>query len=174
MSSIKFKRENLFLAEVKYFDKEKKGIEVSDNLSYVVVARCGNEKDGYTYFNALDMNDIHPVFERSSCYTNYYNGMDYGNKMIFVGGWLENGPCWVIKSELSRRCFDEDVSLEEIEEAVLNSSNYFKDRKNIALKRFKKMKEPFKMIKIILDDSVKEDYYNYFFMERIFQKQKIK
>lgn len=172
----KLNKENLFLAELKYFDKEHNGIEVSEDLSYVIIERFGNEKEGYTYLNVFDRLESLPVFKRNTCYENYKNGICYGSKIESVSSFFETGPCWLIKSSLvdDSNLPEETISLEELEDVVLKSNNYFKDRKLIAIKRMKRFDNIIKMLQVIRNDNKHEDYMNYYFETREKEKVKVK
>lgn len=167
-------KENLFLAELKYFDKDHNGIEVTEDLSYVIIERFGNEKEGYTFLNVFDRLETFPVFKRNTCYENYSNGICYGSKIESVSSFFETGPCWLIKSSLKDTSLPENVSMEDLENIVLISKNYFKDRKSIAARRMKKFDNYFKMLRIIKNDRKHEDYMNYYFEERAKEKVKVK
>ena len=164
-----FKREDLAIAGIRYYDHENNGIELSDNLSYVVLARVGEGKDA-RYFNIFDITESYPVFERSKCYANYtIDGEAFGTKMIYRGGYLESGPCYVLEEQLPEEIFDDVVSKEELEDYILKTERYFKDRVDIASRR---VKNPFRLLSIISNDSAKKDYMNYYFTERQMSKTK--
>ena len=166
----KFKRDKIYIAGVRYFDKEHNGIELGDNLTYVIVAKKGRGKKA-VYYNVFDNTETYPVFKRSKYYSNYTkNGEAYGTKMVLRSGKATSGPCWILEEKLSEDKFDEEITINELEELMIESDKYFKDRKNLIYKRVKK--NPIKMLKKISQDKLAEEDMNYYFLQR--QVQKIK
>lgn len=174
MENKKYNVKNVYVAELKYYDKEHDGVEFGEELSLVVLSsfKKGNQT---IFYNVLNEGEVLPTFGRSTKYGEYDSfGNQYGTKMHHLGGKLESGPCWVLRHDLSGFDYKEEISKKEIEDAILESEHYFKDRKMIAEQRCREKNHPFKMIKIIRKDSVAEDYMNYFFTEREEQRQKAK
>ena len=160
----KFKRDKLHLAELKYFDMQNNGIELSEPASYVVVYEIEDGK----FLNALDPFEELPTFERIPCTTNIYGGQDYyGSKIRVLTDNYSTGPCWLLCDEKFRRSLPGmEIPLSEIENYVLDSSLYFKDRLDIAKKRLRKFEQPFKMARIVRCDKEKEGCVEEFFRIR--------
>lgn len=161
----KFKREDLYIVGLRFYDKDhgKDGALVfSDNLSYLIVTKSKVEGNN-NYYNVFDKKETYPLFKRTN-YANYRsNGEAYGTKMELVsdGGFLETGPCWLVQEQLPEELGDE-VSLKTLEDLVLKSDKYFKDREIIAKKRniIKGLKTHYKDLenKRIMDKFFDEQY----------------
>lgn len=162
-----FLRDDLCIAAVRYLDKEK-GVELGDNLSYVFLLK-GAYGDEDRYFNPFDITESYPTFKRS-LYTNYIDDEAYGTKLVPCTSWFESGPCWVIEEELSKQIFDDVVTSKELEDYMLATDRYFKDRMKVAKTRIKS--SPLKMMKIIKEDKKRKEYMDYYFMERETEKVK--
>ncbi len=150
-----------YIAGVRYLNLENNGIELSNNLSYVVVSKkkVGTED---IFYNVFLENESYPTFMRNRFYTNYTDNQEsYGTKMNYQGGKLETGPCWILEGKV------EDVSIKDIEDIVLSSHYYFKDRIKIAERRLKKY--PIKLLKVLL-----KDYKQKEIMDKYFEKRKVK
>lgn len=154
---------NLKLAELHYYDQEHQGIELTDCLSYIILSKSD---DGYV--NLLNVEESYPVFKRLP-YTNITRGgEEYGTKVSLVTDYDKcvSGPCWILKDVNLEESFPKNVNLESIEDYVLESDYFFKDRVDIAKKRMKKFDNPIKMGLIIKKDMKKVDDVDAFFKER--------
>ena len=170
----KYSRKDLYLAELKYYDEEHNGVEFGEELSLVVLSSF-KKGDETIYYNVLNEGEVLPTFGRSMEYGQYdENGEQYGTMMRHLGGKLQTGPCWVLRHNLDNYDLEEPVTREAIEDAVLNSEYYFKDRKEIAERKRKEKGNFFKMIKILRRDSADEEYMNFFFQQREEERQKTK
>ncbi len=156
MRKMIFDRSKLHLAEVKYFDVKHNGIELTDPASLVIVYGS----DGH-YVNALSPYEEFPTFKRSR-ESNDYDGMGeyYGTKVIQLTEEASTGACWVLRNrdDFSEK-LPEQVTVQELEDYVLESPYYFKDRLDIAKARLRRFEKPFKMSRIVNAD--KEEYAKY-------------
>ena len=109
-----------------------------------------------------------PTFERRPCTTNIYSGQEYfGTKIKVLTDEFSTGPCWLLCDEKFRRCLPgQEVSLLEVEDYVLDSPLYFKDRLDIAKRRLRSFEQPFKMARIVRCDKEKEGCVEEFFRIR--------
>lgn len=167
-----FKVRDLKLAELKYYDEEHNGIEVMEPLSYVVLLRMGN-----SYVNFFKPEEIYPVFERTP-YANVSvkDGEEFGTKVRLLTDEEDcvSGPCWLLDRE-DDSCDKRDVvSVLEVEDYVLNSYRYFKDRIAIANERLKNFEHPFLMWRIIKRDGDKALEIEKFFEDRKKSSVKVK
>ena len=121
------KTENLRLARVKYFDKEK-GVELTEIEAYAFLMNINGE-----YVNVFDICEALPVLERSK---------HYANTFVPVCGEMESGPCYAIEPRSVKGMMGQDtISFEMLREYVLKSNLFFVDRVGIIdnekpLKRF--------------------------------------
>ena len=126
---------NLKLAVLKYFSDEHNGVELTEPLSYVVLRKGKNQK--YTnIFEIFDIYDDIPVFERVPYSNTTYDGEDFGSKLRIVQGeeYLSSGPCYILLQEDLSSYFGKDsINMLELEEFMVNSKYYFKDRKELIL-----------------------------------------
>ena len=175
MESKKFNRKNLYVAELKYYDEEANGVEFGQELSLVLLSNFKKGKETI-YYNVLNEGEVLPTFGRSTEYGQYDSeGNQYGTKMRHLGGKLQTGLCWVLRHSLENYDYlPEELDRNAIEELVLESDYYFKDRKFIAERMRKERNHPFKMIKILRKDAVDEEYMNFFLQEREEERQKTK
>lgn len=153
------KTDDLYFATIKYYEKDK-GVEVVENFAYAFLIKMDN-----MYINPFSPLDLFPVFDRVP-YPNYtLSGEEFGSKLRLLNTIDRSGPCFIVVGE---KLFDkEEVNYEELEEYVINSKLFFKDRLPIAKERMKKFKSPLKMCEIILSDEKKLDNYESYFSERI-------
>ena len=164
----KIKVDQLKLAELKYYDAEENGVEVSQPLSYIVLLQNGDD-----YVNLLAPEENYPVFRRNSHYTNYCSsGETYGSKVVLIGNEerLETGPCWVLCdddfSEKLVKKLGEVITIRDVQQYVLDSNYYFKDRLDIASVRSRGLSERRKMNQIVRKDIPKKDALYTFFEVR--------
>ena len=162
----KIKTKDLNLVTLKYYE-EGNGVEVSDNFSYAFLVKI---KDG-VYINPFSQLELYPVFERLPYYNTTLDGEEYGNKLRLLNDVDVTGPCYIVVGD---NVFDKDViSYEELENYILNSSNFFKDRFYIAKDRLTKLKQPLKMLSIMKNDVLKLDDIDKYFYDRMgYQKSK--
>ena len=133
------KAKDIKIAELKFFDKEHFGIEVSEVQSYGLIAKVEGVINS-VYLHLLNPFEEYPIFERIPYCNCNSDGVEYGAKVISVGKEeLETGPCWVIgKENLFEVLGKEDVEKEDIEDFILKSPFYYKDRMSLVKNRMKK------------------------------------
>lgn len=157
--------DNLKLAELKYFDKEHNGVELTAPLSYIILFNNGND-----YVNLLAPEESYPVFVRNAHYTNYLsNGEEtYGAKVKLLTSMekCETGPCWVLCSDDFKQKLGEVTTIRDIQNYILDSSNYFKDRLDVALFRLRRFQDRKRMKKIVEEDIQRRDELYTFFESR--------
>lgn len=87
--------------------------------------------------------------------------------MIYRGGTIKNGPCWVIDSKfpLERDGFTKS----ELEDFIINDERFFKDRREVAPS---KIKNPLRLLKLLQRDDKDYEYMNYYLQERTTSKVK--
>ena len=164
----KFNTSDLYLAEVKYADKEK-GIEVMEPISYAFVYHQDN-----SFYNVITKEE-HPTYERVPYPNRTIDGEDYGTKVRLLSDIDTNGECYLLTRTKCSELFKKDsVELDTIEDYILNSTYYFKDRVGIAINRLTELKQPFKMIRIIKNEYSKKEEIDEYFRERERSRQKVK
>lgn len=125
-----------YVAELKYTDGER--VEVGEAPSYVIVRKI---KDDYgdgvvnTRFVNLFTGEEYPTFSRSSRIGQYYyddkgNEVQVGCKLVQESTEIKEGPCYILTREKM-----ENIPTEDIENMVIYSSRYFKDRVRIIERR---------------------------------------
>lgn len=160
------KTEDLLFTTLKYYEKDK-GVEVSDNFAYAFLVKVSDD----VYINPFEPLDLYPVFERVPYSNVTKDGESYGSKMRLLNDIDTTGPCYIV---MSGKLFDKDlISYEELEEYILNSDKFFKDRFYIAKDRLAKLKQPLKMLSIMKKDVFQLDDMDKYFYDRI-DYQKIK
>jgi len=164
------KVENLSRAALRYYSEKDNGIECSENLSEVFLVKISEG----VYINPFNPLEMYPVFRRAP-YANVLmpSGEDYGFKVWLVGGTEQTGPCYVLSSDRTGLIFKrEKVTVGELEDYILSSGKYFKDRKGIALERIRK--NPIQMLRVIKKDEDAEKKMLDFFEERRVHVQKVR
>lgn len=157
--NIRFKTKDIKLAELKYFDKDHGGMEYMDSLSLIFVAKVGDE-----YVNLLNICESYQTYERVPYSNTTNDGEDFGTMISLVSGVEKNGPCWLLTGQkVDDLLKEETVSIEELEDYVLNSRDYFKDRYDIAFNRLYRGERLFKMLDIINKDITKKRNIDRFF-----------
>lgn len=164
----KFNTSNLYLAEVKYADKEK-GIELMDAISYAFIYHKDN-----SFYNVITKEE-YPTYIRVPYPNRTIDGEDYGSKVSLLNDINTTGECYLLTNINGRVLFnEEEIDLLSIENYILDSSYYFKDRVGIAINRLVDLKEPFKMIRIIKNEYSKKEEIDEYFREREKSRQKVK
>ena len=100
---------------------------------------------------------------------NYNGQLDeyFGTKVVQLTDEASTGPCWLIRDNADfKDKLDDQVTVEELEEYVLASPYYFKDRLEIAKARLRNFERPFTMTKIIRKDKEAYEEYIKFFDSR--------
>lgn len=157
--NIRFKTKDIKLAELKYYDKDHGGMEYMNSLSLIFVVKFGDE-----YVNLLNIYEAYQTYERVPYSNTTNDGEDFGTMISLVSGVERNGPCWLLTGQRANDLFEEEtISIEELEDYVLDSKDYFKDRYNIAFNRLYRGERPFKMLEIIKKDITKKRDIDRFF-----------
>lgn len=164
----KIKTKDLKLATLRYFSEENRGVEVDSPLGcYAFLVEIGKD----TYVNPFNPLEEYPIFKRVPYSNTTMSGEDYGTKIMSVNNILREGPCYVLSDSSIVEYFSgEEIDLEVLEEYMLKSRGYFRERKTAALARLKK--HPIKMYKILKNDEKMEAEVENFFAERGVQLQK--
>lgn len=156
-----FKARDLRLAAIRYFDAEANGIELTEALGYVILENIREN----LYVNVFDIADSTPIFERVPYSNTTLDGEDYGTKVRSVLYEAETGPCYLLTKIKLSDCFDKDlISRKDLEDYILNSDYYFRNRKEIVMKNLKK--HPFRMLKTLYEDTKSEERFVDFFEQR--------
>ena len=165
---MKINTRDLKLAEVRYYDAEHNGLELTRPLAYVVLLNRGD-----TYVSLLNPGEIAPIYERVPRTVNVTSTGDYfGTKVRQLSGDSDSGEVWLLTDyDFVTKISKEKVDINDVEDYVLDSNLFFKDRIALAESRAKRSAiQRFKMGKIIAADQ--EDMNNMlsFFAERASQK----
>ena len=168
----KIKTSRIKLADLKFFDSNYNGVELSDSQSRgILFDSTGNED----YNNLFCLAEAYPIFKRAPVSNVTLGGVSYGTKLYHVSNKIVTGPCWILSSEDFSQIFNKDaVTLEEIEDYVLSSEKFFKDRVEIVQKRIKEGNNSLPLSTIIERDEVGKALMDEFFAERVRGMQKVK
>ena len=165
------KTENLKLAEVRYFDVERNGLEFTPPLSHVVLLNRGD-----TYVSLLNCGDFAPIYKRNKSKSNVYSddGEYFGTKIELVYGNLKDGEAWLLTDTDFTKVFgSEEVDMDTVEQYVLASDLFFKDRLELVESNAARHGLPFFTIRsIVKKDEKSIQEMQDFFSER--EKQKVK
>ena len=122
---------SLSLATVRYFNKERNGVEFTDINAYVLLINVNGKL--YNYFT-LDNNLL--VFRRSVYSNVTSDGTSFGTKLRYVSGNLDSGVCYILdRTDMKSVLKSDKASNRQIEDYVIKSSNYFIDREEIMKRR---------------------------------------
>lgn len=166
---MKINSDRIRIANLRYF-VEGKGIELADSLGKVILVDInGNGK----YINPFAVEEDYPVFKRALVpNVRREDGLVYGTMMHHVCNDLVTGPCLVLTNEsIYALTSKKELELSDVEDFVLKSPEFYKDRIKIISSR---NANAFKYRKIIADDSIKLGQMWAFFRERESEKKKIK
>lgn len=169
----KIKTNQVRLADLRYYDASHGGIELTNSYSKGILIDLTGR--GH-YENLFCLGEAYPVFKRAPFANCTINGDEYGTKVFYVSNELITGPCWILSDVSLRQILEKDeVSISELEDYILASNQFFKDRAGIAFTRAKEAGERLKMQRIINDDQLMQDMMDEFFSQRMGEKwQKIK
>ena len=156
-----------YIAELKYTDGQR--VEMGETPSYVVVKKVNEDLgDGviYTRFINLFTFEEYPTFSRSRSVGLYRygerddmtgDGSMYGCSLIQESSDMKDGPCYILTGEKMN-----NLPIEDIENMVIHSKRYFKDRARLIRRR--RGVNDFASWKIIREDTKKYnslvDYFN--------------
>lgn len=168
----KIEIKDLRIASLRYYSEENRGVEVDSPLGwgcFAFLVKIGKD----TYVNPFNPLEEYPVFKRVPYSNTTMSGEDFGTKIMLANNILREGPCYVLSDDDYADYFGCDViDIKVLEECILNSPGYFRERKGIAEARFKK--HPIKMYKILKNDEEMEDVVNKFFAKRGVELQKVR
>ena len=144
------------LAQIRYFDADRKGSLIPEERAYVFMVDIGGE-----YVNLFNPSENLPVYGRTPYSNTTRYGIEFGTKIVLLQGEIQNGPCYIIEKINPDDIFrKEEVTVEEIENYMLQSDRFFIDRIDIFERR--KSIIDFGKRKKIREDRVKlekfEDY----------------
>lgn len=142
----KINSKEIILAEVRRYDKELGGLVIEDYKPYALIIN----KNG-KYYNIFNDKEELPLLARVP-YNNYTkDGIAYGTKNVEITPLGKRSLCYLKVATLDS-VIDSDVSKKDLEEYILNSKYFFRERAVIARERLKKLKEPKRMIKVLRQD----------------------
>ncbi len=165
----KIKSAGLKLAELRYYDEDHRGLEVSQNLAYGILYT-----DNENYMNIF-ASDEYPVFKRVIGTTNVIvsTGEEYGTCVVELTEAKESGPVWLIVDDKFGDKFPKEITIKNLEDYVLSSKFYFKDRTDIAKKRLHDTMN-LSLMGVILKDRKHKKAMDNFFDQREVNIQKVK
>ena len=135
-----------YLADLKKFDAEANGFEFGGAISKGVFIKKDDK-----FINVFDSFDERSVYVRSRHTGEYRNNNEqYGTKVKFVNGTGYDDYAWIIYDSIY-------ADLTEMENFVLYSNEYYKDRVNIASRRLVEsndLHEKYRMYRILEKDSM--------------------
>ena len=140
------KKYDFYLADLKKFDVEANGFEFDSSISKGFFVRVGDK-----FINPFDPFDERSVYARSNCYGEYSESDQFGTKLVLANGSGYDEYAWILSTEVIF------ADLQEIENFILYSNKFFKDRINIASKRLvdsNDLHEKYRMYRILEKDSM--------------------
>ena len=171
MRNLKVDTSKVKLAQLRYFNLERKASEIPEDKVYAILVEVNG-----TYINVLNPLEELPVFDRSPYTNTTPDGKhEFGNQLFLINGELQDGPCYILeredmKGELRR----EKVSISDIENYVLNSKLFFVDRVEL-LEKDKRLARDRYYKKLYLEDIRKltklNEYLNSFKKEKELEKK---
>lgn len=168
--SLCFDSKSVWIAELKYYSKENRGIEYNGSpLSYVFLVDLGDGE----YANPFNVGEDLPVFRRSP-YANYTkDGESYGSKVFLINNVDKTGACYVLNKNVTEMGINgQVVTYQELIDYMFDSGLYFKDRKQFASDKFKG--HPKKFRKFMEEENDREADMNAYFAERCAHIRRIK
>lgn len=163
-----FNTENLRIAEIRNFDVEHMGLEFTNPVGYVLLLNRGD-----TYINVLNPGEIFPIYKRVPNTHNKAKLDDFyfGTKIESVVGDAQNGEAWLLVDNIDVKdgFSSDEVTLRQIEDFVLGSNLFFKDRTELAQARLKQKTswlEELKLLGVVKADEAPLGAYKRFFEDR--------
>lgn len=170
---VKIKTDQVKLADLRYYDASHGGIELTSSYSKGILIDFNGREH---YENLFCLGESYPVFKRAPFANCTSDGDEYGTKVFHVSNELVTGPCWVLSNiDLGQIFGKDEISISELEDYILASNHFFKDRASIAFTRAKEAGKRLRMQKIISDDQLMQNMMDEFFSQRMGEKwQKVK
>ena len=165
------KVKDLIVADVRYFDMIHNGLEYTGPISKVILLNRGD-----TYINLLNPGEIAPIYRRIPNTTNAYSTEDYfGTKIEHVCGEEVTGEAWLLADVDFGKIFqNEEVSIEDVEDYVLKSDDYFHNRSELIERRLHQKRTNSRDIMVMVGTKIKDEKkraeMESFFAERGIQK----
>ena len=132
------------LAELRCYKKNSSGIEVGPSLSYVFVEKFG---DIYSHnYENVFKDEIYPLVKKQRLGENDYYYFEDNVSDVF-NKYGEVGLCYVL-TDVSIK----NLPLEDLENIVIYSNYYFKDRADLIEERFSSLDTDFR--RVLFDDNM--------------------
>lgn len=164
----KYEVKNLRLAELRYYSKEDNTILLSENLSYILLEKVGN-----SYTNIFDGETASPIFFKTPDFNTVLSDINYGGKVKFLNSMDKTGFCYIICKENLKDITNLDViSSTKLENIVMTSNYYFKDRLGIVRRRFGY--NPFIYAEFLMKDIDNKEKMEEIFMRKKKQYKKVR
>lgn len=159
------------LADLRFYE-DGLGIELTDSQSRgILIDFLGNEN----YINPFILEESYPVFKRTLGTNFTGDGESFGTKLLHVSNSLATGPCWVLdRTDFAGVIGKDEVTVDELEEFVLKSPEFFKDRMSVVQRRVADGDDSSMMQEIIEKDEKAIAAMHDFFNEREIGYQKVK
>ncbi len=141
------KTNKFYVAELKKFDPVRNGFEFDSTISKGIFVR---DEDSNRYINVLDPLDERSVYRRSTFYGEYMGDDQFGTKVVLDSGYGYDDYAWILTGEYI------DTTLDEIEDYVLNSDDFYKDRVLLASEKLSEKKnllDKIELYKILREDT---------------------
>lgn len=157
---MKIKTKNLELVDLRVYRKEL-GVEVDENMPKAIVIK--NEVDGL-YYNIVSPDETYPIMKRIpySSYTKF--NTEFGTKLSVINKEQikEKGICGIIINNdfIEQIKQKELIDEKDLEDRILKSDIYFKDRIRIIEQRVNNSRRKRKYLKIAYNDWDKNCHYN--------------
>ena len=148
MRNVKIDISKVKLAQLRYFNLERKASEIPEEKVYAMLVEING-----TYINLLNPIEELPVFGRAPYTNTTPDGQhEFGNQLFLINGELQDGLCYILEKEDMKYEFRRDkVSINDIENYVLNSKLFFADRVEL-LEKDKKIARDRYYKKLYLED----------------------
>ena len=119
----KIKTNKLHLAQYRYYEVGR-GSEIPPVSAYCILAEVNG-----CYYNVLNPFLELPVYGRSNVSNTTRDGEYYGSKILLKSGEEKDGLCYIMEfGDMEKSFKNKEVSINDIEKYVFNSSLYFWDR----------------------------------------------
>lgn len=162
-NNLYFDAKKVWLAEMKYYSKEKNGIEYGEPLTYAFIVDLDNGE----FANPFDVSEDYPIFKRVP-YANYtHDGEGYGTKVQLISNVDKTGACYILNKSVDEMGIERDiVSSEQLIDYMFKNSEelYFKDRKDYAKDKLRR--QPFTLRKLMESDEANASKMTAFLADR--------
>lgn len=126
MKHTKISADKVRIGQIRYFDVERNASEIPEEKAYAFLVNVNG-----VYINPFNPLEEVPVYDRVNYTNTLSNGESFGTKIKLVNGEVREGMCYILEKMNGRDIFNKDmVTINDMKDYMLKSSDFFVDRMN--------------------------------------------